>query len=155
MSMAHAKRVGSAIVGLAVATSLVACESDDKDSDSGATSQRAGGGKGGTVTVYSINDVEHLDPARNFAADAGVIGKLITRTLTDYHYDTRSKKVVLEPDMAASWESSPDLKTWTFKLKDGIKYEDGTPITAADVKYGVERSFLQTWPRARRTARRT
>ncbi len=139
MSMAHAKRVRPAIVGLALVTSLVACDSDDTGTDSGDTSQ--GAGKGGTVTVYSINDVGHLDPGRNFGADSGMIGKLITRTLTDYRYDARTKRVVLEPDLAASWESSPDLKTWTFKLKDGIKYEDGTPITATDVKYGVERSF--------------
>ena len=139
--MPHAKRVGSAIVGLALATSLAACESDDTGTDSGDTSQGAGGGKGGTVTVYSINDVEHLDPGRNFAADSVMIGKLITRTLTDYRYDTKSKKIVPENDLAGSYESSPDLKTWTFKLKDGIKYEDGTPIKAADVKYGVERSF--------------
>ncbi|MGH3463495.1 MAG: ABC transporter substrate-binding protein, partial [Kribbellaceae bacterium] len=139
--MAHANRVGSAIVGLALATSLVACESDDTGTDSGDTSQGAVGGKGGTVTVYAINDVEHLDPGRNFGADSNMIGKLITRTLTDYRYDAKSKKIVPENDLAESYESSPDLKTWTFKLKDGIKYEDGTPIKAADVKYGVERSF--------------
>ncbi|MET9312532.1 ABC transporter substrate-binding protein [Kribbella sp. NPDC003505] len=144
--MADSKRVRSAIVSLVLATLLVGCESDDPGTGSDVTPQGSGGAKGGTMTVYSINDVEHLDPGRNFAAGAGMIGKLITRTLTDYRYDTKSKKIVLEPDMAASWESSPDLKTWTFKLKDGIKYENGTPIKAADVKYGVERSFSADLP---------
>ncbi len=70
-----------------------------------------------------------------------MIGKLITRRLTDYRYDAQSKKIVLEPDMAESWESTPDFKTWTFKLKDGLKFEDGTPVTSKDFKYGIERSF--------------
>jgi len=70
-----------------------------------------------------------------------MIGKLITRTLTDYRYDAKAKKIILEKDLADSYESSPDFKTWTFKLKDGLKYEDGTPIVAADIKYNAERSF--------------
>ncbi|MEV8375475.1 ABC transporter substrate-binding protein [Kribbella sp. NPDC056861] len=105
------------------------------------TTEGTAGAKGGTVTVYHVNDVEHLDPGRNFVTDSGMIGKLITRTLTEYRYDAKAKKTVLENDLAASYESSPDFKTWTFKLKDGIKYEDGTPIVAADIKYGAERSF--------------
>ncbi|MEV0288350.1 ABC transporter substrate-binding protein [Kribbella sp. NPDC050820] len=129
-----------AIVSMALGGSLVACEGDDS-TDSVDASQAAGGAKGGTVTAYSVNDVEHLDPGRNFSVDSNMIGKLITRTLIDYRYDPKTKKVVAEKDLAESYESSPDLKTWTFRLKDGIKYEDGTPVRAADVKYGVERSF--------------
>jgi peptide/nickel transport system substrate-binding protein len=91
--------------------------------------------------VYHVNDVEHLDPARNFVTDSQMIGKLIGRTLTDYRYDAKAKKIVLEKDLAESYESSADFKTWTFKLKDGIKYEDGTPVKAADIKYNAERSF--------------
>jgi len=129
-----------AIVGMALGASLAGCD-DDAGTGSGDTSQGAGGVKGGTVTVYSINDVEHLDPGRNFGVDSGMIGKLLTRTLTDYRYDAKAKKIVRENDLAESYESSPDLKMWTFKLKDGIRYEDGTPVKAGDVKYGVERSF--------------
>ncbi|MFI6673977.1 ABC transporter substrate-binding protein [Kribbella sp. NPDC050470] len=129
-----------AIVSMALGGSLVACEGDDS-TDSGDASQAAGGAKGGTVTAYSVNDVEHLDPGRNFSVDSNMIGKLITRTLIDYRYDPKTKKVVAEKDLADGYESSPDLKTWTFRLKDGIKYEDGTPVRSADVKYGVERSF--------------
>ncbi|MFI7062167.1 ABC transporter substrate-binding protein [Kribbella sp. NPDC050124] len=137
MRMVRAERMRMAIVGMALGTSLVACEG----ADSGDASEAAGGVRGGTVTVYSVNDVEHLDPGRNFGADSNMIGKLITRTLTDYRYDAKAKKVVPENDLAESYESSPDLRTWTFRLKDGIRYEDGTPVKAADVKYSVERSF--------------
>ena len=143
--MVHAERVGMAIVGMALGASLAGCQGE-AGSDPGDTSQGTGGVKGGTVTVYSINDVEHLDPGRNFSADSVMISKLITRTLTDYRYDAKAKKIVLENDLAESYESSPDVKTWTFKLKDGIKYEDGTPVKAADIKYNVERSFSADLP---------
>ncbi|MEU4287328.1 ABC transporter substrate-binding protein [Kribbella sp. NPDC026596] len=137
--MDHVKRTGMAIAaGFGLAVSAVACGGDDEGTPS---AQNTAGAKGGTVTVYHVSDVEHLDPARNFVTDSGMIGKLITRTLTDYRYDAKAKKLVLEKDLADSYESSPDFKTWTFKLKDGIKYEDGTPIVAADIKYNAERSF--------------
>ena len=82
--MAHAKRVGSALVGLALTSALVACGGDNSDTGGGTgSSNNAAGFKGGTMTVYHESDVEHLDPVRNFVTDSSMIGKLITRTLTD------------------------------------------------------------------------
>jgi peptide/nickel transport system substrate-binding protein len=50
----------------------------------------------------------------------------------------------VQPDLAESLGTSSDGgKTWTKKLRQGVKYEDGKPITAADLKYGVQRSFAQ------------
>ena len=37
------------------------------------------------------------------------------------------------PQMVDSWETSPDLKTWTFKLRPGLKFHDGEPVLAKDV----------------------
>ena len=45
----------------------------------------------------------------------------------------------LEPDLAESWTVSPDAKTYTFKLRDGLKFSDGSPLTAQDVKFSLER----------------
>ena len=55
------------------------------------------------------------------------------------------------PDLAtAAGEHDADFKTWTYHLKAGIKWQDGTPITSADIKYGIERLFAtdghQRWP---------
>ncbi len=53
--------------------------------------------------------------------------------------------VILDPDgkyqpaLATSWESSPDGKVWTFKLRSGVTFQDGTPFDAAAVKYNLER----------------
>jgi peptide/nickel transport system substrate-binding protein len=139
--MAHAKRAGSALAaGLALALTLAACGGGDTGggtSDEGAEA----GFKGGTLTVYTESDVEHLDPARSFVTNSNMIGKLIYRTLTQFKFNTESKKIELMLDLAEKVDKSDDLLTWTFTLKDGLKYEDGTPIKAADIKYGVERSF--------------
>src|SRR5699024_12265102 len=48
----------------------------------------------------------------------------------------------LIPDLATDVGTpSDDGATWTFTLQEGLQFEDGTPITAATVKYGLERSF--------------
>ena len=45
----------------------------------------------------------------------------------------------LEPDLATKWSVSPDAKTYSFTLRDGLKFSDGSPITARDVKFSLER----------------
>jgi peptide/nickel transport system substrate-binding protein len=46
---------------------------------------------------------------------------------------------VYRPALALSWETSTDSKTWTFKLRPGVKFQDGTPFNAAAVKYNIDR----------------
>jgi len=43
------------------------------------------------------------------------------------------------PDLAVSWSASDDAKEWTFKLRQGVKFHDGTPFSAADVVYSLMR----------------
>ena len=45
-------------------------------------------------------------------------------------------------DIAESWEVSPDGLTWTFKLRQGVKWHDGQPFTAADVEFTIQRSLI-------------
>ena len=64
------------------------------------------------------------------------------RSLTQYAYDADSNDMQLIPDMATDLgRPSEDNKEWTFTLRDGLKYEDGTPVKAEDVAYAVKRSF--------------
>ncbi|RPF29703.1 peptide/nickel transport system substrate-binding protein [Streptomyces sp. Ag109_G2-6] len=104
--------------------------------------------KGGTLTVLSDQDFTHLDPARNWViGDMDFGTRLLYRTLVTYKPEPGTKGGELVPDLAEDLGvSSNGAKTWTFRLKKGLTYEDGTPITAQDVKYNVERSFSPDLP---------
>ncbi|WP_267242121.1 ABC transporter substrate-binding protein [Streptomyces sp. PR69] len=104
--------------------------------------------KGGTLTVLSNTDFTHLDPARNWVmGDMDFGTRLLYRTLVTYKAAPGAEGGELVPDLAEDLGvSSNGAKTWTFRLKKGLKYEDGTPITAQDVKYNVERSFSPDLP---------
>jgi len=47
--------------------------------------------------------------------------------------------VALEPDLAEKWTLAPDNVTYTFTLRDGLKFSDGSPLKASDVKFSLER----------------
>jgi ABC-type transport system substrate-binding protein len=54
---------------------------------------------------------------------------------------TLNSKLEVVPDLAEKWEISPDGKTYTFTLRKGAKFHNGKVVTAADVKYSLERIF--------------
>ncbi|GGY02435.1 ABC transporter substrate-binding protein [Streptomyces hiroshimensis] len=104
--------------------------------------------KGGTLTVLSNQDFTHLDPARNWVMNDMDFGtRLLYRTLVTYKATPGTQGGGLVPDLATDLGTpSADARTWTFHLKQGVKYEDGSPVTAQDVKYNVERSFSPDLP---------
>ncbi|MFJ5707353.1 ABC transporter substrate-binding protein [Streptomyces sp. NPDC093105] len=104
--------------------------------------------KGGTLSVLSNQDFSHLDPARNWVMPDMDFGtRLLYRTLVTYRAAPGAKGSELVPDLAEDLGTpSNGAKTWTFRLKPGLKYEDGTPITARDIKHNVERSFSPDLP---------
>jgi peptide/nickel transport system substrate-binding protein len=96
---------------------------------------------GGTVRVLEDSDVAHLDPARVYVTTYNLVTNLISRTLTGYRQS--DGKVTLVGDLATNSGVTKDGgKTWTYTLRDGVTWEDGSPITSADVKYGLERTFV-------------
>jgi len=116
--------------------------------DGGGTSTAGGeGARGGTLHILSSIDLEHLDPARNYVTASQDVGRLIYRTLTTYAAAPGQAGGTIVPDLATSTGTPSDgAKTWTFTLKDGVRFEDGRAITSKDVKYGVERSFAAELP---------
>ncbi|MCF2532959.1 ABC transporter substrate-binding protein [Yinghuangia soli] len=99
---------------------------------------------GGTVNVLHRRDFAHLDPARAYVSDQSTMGELFGRRLT--FFKKVGDKTYLVGDLATDTGTSTDGgKTWKYTLKDNVKYQDGTPIKAADIKYAVERSFYQKY----------
>ncbi|GAA4989587.1 ABC transporter substrate-binding protein [Actinopolymorpha pittospori] len=98
--------------------------------------------QGGTITIFSAVDFAHLDPALGTGGDVTNMYQLIYRQLTGYKYDYKTGKLTLVPDLATDTGTpNKDATVWTYHLKDGISFEDGSPITAEDVKFGIQRSM--------------
>lgn len=97
--------------------------------------------KGGTVT-YEMSDVpDSFDPGNTYYAYMYNLSRLYARPLMTFKPAPGDEGNALVPDLAATkGQPSDGGKTWTYKLRAGLKYEDGTPITSKDVKYAVERS---------------
>jgi peptide/nickel transport system substrate-binding protein len=101
-----------------------------------------GAKKGGTITVLSDVTPDTFDPTNIYYVDGNQIGKLMYRALTQYKLDEKTGKPILVPDLAEDLGTkSADGLTWTFKLKQGIKYNDGTVVKAEDYAYAIKRSF--------------
>jgi peptide/nickel transport system substrate-binding protein len=100
--------------------------------------------KGGELRILNTDDVDSLDPARAYYAFVWNLSRFYNRTLVTFDPKPGADGQKLVADLATdTGKSSNGNKTWTYTLKDGVKFEDGTPITSKDIKYGVERVFAQ------------
>ncbi|MFE5872468.1 ABC transporter substrate-binding protein [Streptomyces roseifaciens] len=99
-----------------------------------------GARNGGTVRIANATDYGHLDPQKIYAGESYSTSLLWGRQLTQYQVVDGKPKLV--GDLATdTGQSSDGGRTWTYRLKDGIAWEDGEPITSEHVKYGIERTF--------------
>lgn len=90
---------------------------------------------GGDIVVTFNNDVATLDPAIGYDWQNWSMIKSLFDGLMDYKPGTTE----LVPALAESYEISEDGKTYTFKLRDGVKFHNGRAMTADDVKYSLDR----------------
>ncbi|MBH5338389.1 ABC transporter substrate-binding protein [Streptomyces pactum] len=98
--------------------------------------------KGGTLRLVTANDADSWDPARAYYGWVWNVQRLYSRTLFTYATEPGEKGRELVPDLAeARPEVSSDGKTYTVRIRSGLKFEDGTSITSRDIKYAIERSF--------------
>lgn len=89
---------------------------------------------GGTLRVCVSSNINTLDPAKSKIGEEYIAGFLIFSGLTELQADGS-----LKPDLAESWERSDDLKTWTFKLRKGVKWHHGRTLDAQDVLETIKR----------------
>ncbi len=106
----------------------------------GDTEQPAGEPKkGGILRIGSINYIDSLNPFNYIESQAYQAMIMIYPQLVQYA--PGADGLVIEGDWAESWETSPDGKDWTFKLKPGGTWSDGTPLTANDAVWTINTSL--------------
>jgi peptide/nickel transport system substrate-binding protein len=132
-------------IGIAAgALILAACSGGS--SDGGSSSAPAGEGQpGGTLTILSpAEQILSLDPQVVYTGeDLAFLGATIQRSLTAYQVAPGDAEgTTLVPDMATDLGTATNGgKTWQFTIRDGVTWENGNPVTCADVAYGVSRQF--------------
>jgi peptide/nickel transport system substrate-binding protein len=91
------------------------------------------------VMAKQIDDIISLDPAESFEfsgneADSNIYDRLLT-----FNFDKVSE---IQGKIAESWSLADDGRTYTFKLRKGIKFASGNPVTAADVAWSLQRAVI-------------
>ena len=90
-----------------------------------------------TLRVGVTNFADSLEPTEN-AFGWVVMRYGMGETLTKF-----DEKMNIQPWLAESWKISDDKLTWTFKIRDGVKFSNGNPLTAEAVKASIERAFAK------------
>jgi peptide/nickel transport system substrate-binding protein len=103
-----------------------------------------GARKGGNAIALTRDDNMDLDAARAYDSVSETVTELLARRLTIVK-QAGDKKILVGDLATNAGETTDGGRTWKYTLKDGITFEDGTPITSKDVKYAVERSFHQKY----------
>ena len=96
---------------------------------------------GGTLRLVT-GTVDSLDPARSYSPGVWNVMRLYTRQLVAYAPKPGAEGTRVVPDLAtAPGRSTDGGRTWTYTLRPGVRWEDGSFLTSADVKYGIQRLF--------------
>ena len=98
--------------------------------------------KGGTLTFAESSTPDSFDPGNTYYAWTWNITRLWATPLVTYESCPGNCGLQLTPGIATSLGVVSDNGlVWTYHLKQGLKFEDGTPVTSEDVKYAVERTY--------------
>ncbi len=135
--MKHTRKV-PIVVLTAAALSLTACAQSDRDSGNTASSGGSTDTKD-TFTFGAAGAPKLFDP---FYATDGETFR-VTRQIHSGLLGVKPGTADIQPELADSWEPSADGLSWTFKLKDGVKFSDGTDFNAEAVCYNMDRMFNQ------------
>lgn len=117
--------VAGALVALAVMTAIPAGGQDDTV----------------TLTIGLQQDLDSANVTQGYLVSSYELYNLQYATLTDKAADD----FATIPGLAESWESSADGLTYTYTLREGLKWSDGEPLTADDIAYTINRSRDEEW----------
>ena len=128
------KRFMALVLAAVMAVSMSACGETDNNAkqqtETVATEAAQEQKQEGSTLVYGSNDYTRINPAMD---EHGEINILIFNGLTAHDGDNQ-----VVPGLAKSWEYDKDTYTYTFHLEENVKWHDGEPFTADDVKFTIE-----------------
>ncbi|RKN16992.1 ABC transporter substrate-binding protein [Micromonospora musae] len=130
----QARRLRTAVAIAAVtalAVGAAGCAESERDGDSGEAKT------GGTFIFAGAGDPKNFDPSFNDDGESFRVIRQMFDTLVTHKPGTAE----LTGGLAESWEHDASGKVWTFKLRQGVKFHDGTPLNAAAVCYNFDRWY--------------
>jgi oligopeptide transport system substrate-binding protein len=92
-----------------------------------------------TVPILGSSDITTFDPALVYDASSITAIQMVFTGLVQL-----DDKFQVQPQLAKSWQQTPDGLTWIFHLKPHLKFSDGSPLTSADVIYSIDRALQPT-----------
>ena len=100
------------------------------------TSATSAGPSGGSVTLARGTDSDNLDPVTN----DGNVNIWIFMNIYDQLIKVANDGLQLAPDIAEKWDTSADGKTFTFHIRSGVKFSDGSDMKVSDIKWSLNRA---------------
>jgi peptide/nickel transport system substrate-binding protein len=148
------RSAAAVLLTAAAALVLVACggssSSSSSPSNNSSTTSSSGGKQGGTVTIVSGTPPLSADQGLDFTTQGNELESVVNLPLLTFVRGVQGaagSKVI--PGLAKALPTvSSDKKTYTFVLRSNLKYSDGTPIKASDVKYAMQRDIKIPWQAA-------
>ncbi|MGZ6662459.1 MAG: ABC transporter substrate-binding protein, partial [Solirubrobacteraceae bacterium] len=148
----HTRAAAALLLGAATALVLVACggsSSTSSPSNNSSTSS-SGGKQGGTITIVSGTPPLSADQGLDFTTQGNELESVVNLPLLTFVrgvQGTAGSKII--PGLAKALPTvSNGRKTYTFVLRSNLKYSNGTPIKASDVKYAMQRDIKVPWQAA-------
>ncbi|MFC1431860.1 ABC transporter substrate-binding protein [Streptacidiphilus sp. N1-3] len=108
----------------------------------------AASGRGGTLVVGATGTLPNPDTILGGAGYEGtsLVSFQIYEGLTRYDLSATDKPAPVTTALASSWSTAPDGRTWTFTLRKGVTFQDGTPFDADAVIFNLDRYFKKGSP---------
>jgi peptide/nickel transport system substrate-binding protein len=134
LTLDRVRRGSPLVLTLAAASALAACGGGDDATSTNAAQSTGTPRDGGSFVFATDKEPECFDTQVSQSDVSGVIMRNVYESLV-----SQAKDGTFKPWLATSWEVSPDAKTYTFHLRDGVSFSDGTPFDAAAVKANLDR----------------
>jgi peptide/nickel transport system substrate-binding protein len=123
------------VIALAAVLGIAACGDDDDDGGDG-----GGGAAGGSITISQTSQPDYLDPALSYTVNGWEPMWLVYTPPVTYARAEGEAGTELIPGVAEELPTvSEDGRTYTFTIRDGLQYSNGTPVKASDFEHTIKR----------------